>query len=790
MSLWIEDWVTQLRFARRSGSSHAFVLAGNVTDYAARETSGDEALAAQTRYLTLRQTLDRILLSQHLGPYAFVLHYDVASGVKFATPEMLERFRKFLTARDKAARKAHEEKQNELAGKQGAPSTTQSAVAGKKAHAFGAFAVPVAPVVTRDHDDDDPRVKAEEDAMLEAQILEELPDDLRQFYLELDDDEKNVVRHLPDFDTRVAHLMNLAEAKAQKKVNPLAPDGPEEDAPFELPEKPAIIWAFLKMMLAIELDEFAKHLKSVDPAFGKGLIKAPVAVIIHRPELAVDGGRDHARLSDFEKMVQSTLISVATDIGMERRGNLVVLVTEDENLLPESLTKPTSGFTVIEVPHPNHERRATFIEALPTRLDALVSDEVRFGKNPLAFDEGVTVSDVARSASAGLRLLDIEMVGREALVRRANPDDDTPRLTVDALWSRKKIYLKSSSAGQIKVERPISRLDWIGGQVEIKKYFARVAQNLRTGNRSRVPKGVLLVGPPGTGKSTFAQALAYLAGYAYCEIEGEADPFVGMSARNFKRNRSVIMRMEPVIVFEDEIDRKHLPRGAVFHGDSGTAAHQEALNHEFMADESRRGKVLWISAANMPNALEAALTRPGRFDRIIPVLPPKTPEGWADVFEGIGRKMTATVAPPFKWDVPREALIEIASKFPPDTMQAHANEFCYRALDYTGTEGILGPDELMRGVNDYRPRKEPEYKKQIDLALEYANSEELVPAEYRTSGTPVVVEEGNLPKVTGVTMSVHLDRAPPGMPLPPGVQGGDGNDSGDDNGGGTPPPSN
>lgn len=769
MSLLVEDWVVRLMVKQQAGAGHAFILAGNVTDYVSREKPKDGAPGA-LNYYTMRATLDRIC-GQHLGPFAFVLHYDIAGRLQFATPEMLERFRKFVSAREQAVRKERAEKLAALAQEK-QPKGKKKTPTPQKAHAFGAFRAPSADIeeMIAEDAEESRKMDAQEEAAAEAQLIEELPVDLRRFYLELDDNEKAIVRNLPNFEARVSHLLNLAEADARKKVNPLATDAPDGNAPFELPEKPAHIWAFLRAVLAIDFEECAKHLKPVDSAFQNGLVRAAVVVVIHRPELAVDGAGMNARLSDFEQMVQATLLGVASDSSIGLCGNLLMLVTEDENRLPESLTRPTSGFTVIEIPHPHEKSRAAFIEALPERLSALVSEEVRFSEKPLALPDGVTSHEMGRGVSAGLRLVDLENVGREALVARARPDDDTPRLTADALWQQKRVYLTRASGGQVKVKRPTVSFDWIGGHDEVKAYFRQVAEFMRRGDRSRIPKGVLLVGPPGTGKSMLSQGLATLVGYSFCTIEGEFDPFVGMSARNFKRNRRVIMQMEPVVVFEDEIDRKHLPRGAVFHGDSGTAANQEALNHEFMADDGRRGKVLWISAANKPDHLEAALTRPGRFDRIIPILPPKTPEGWAAVFEGVAKKMQVTVEPPFVWAVPPDALLEFAGQLPPDTMQGHVNEFCYRARFYTGPEGVLGPKELKRGIADYRPRKEPEYEKQIKLALEFANSEDLIPAAYRTHGVPVedVQQE---PEVTLIIQGYK--KAPPGTPTPPAGGGGE-----------------
>lgn len=102
------------------------------------------------------------------------------------------------------------------------------------------------------------------------------------------------------------------------------------------------------------------------------------------------------------------------------------------------------------------------------------------------------------------------------------------------------------------------------------------------------------------------------------------DRYVGSSERNIRRALDALVAFEPVLVFIDEIDQMGLNRGG--EGNSGTSDRVFGMLLEFMAREENRGRVCFLAASNRPDLLDAALKRPGRFDKKIVFGPPDASE--------------------------------------------------------------------------------------------------------------------------------------------------------------------
>ena len=158
----------------------------------------------------------------------------------------------------------------------------------------------------------------------------------------------------------------------------------------------------------------------------------------------------------------------------------------------------------------------------------------------------------------------------------------------------------------------------------------------------RIPKGVLLVGPPGTGKTLLAKAIAGEAKVPFFAMSGSdfEEMFVGVGASRMRDVFNEAKKRAPCIVFIDEIDsigQKRTGAGAL----GGNHAYEQTLNTmlvEMDGFDANEG-VIVIAATNRPDTLDAALLRPGRFDRQVVVELP-TLKGRREILELHGKKIT------------------------------------------------------------------------------------------------------------------------------------------------------
>ena len=138
---------------------------------------------------------------------------------------------------------------------------------------------------------------------------------------------------------------------------------------------------------------------------------------------------------------------------------------------------------------------------------------------------------------------------------------------------------------------------------------------------ARIPKGVLLVGPPGTGKTLLAKAAAGEANVPFFSISGSdfVEMFVGVGASRVRDLFATAKKCAPAIVFIDEIDAIGQKRSGGAYG--GNDEREQTLNQlltEMDGFEGNNGVII-LAATNRPESLDPALTRPGRFDRRVPV---------------------------------------------------------------------------------------------------------------------------------------------------------------------------
>ena len=167
----------------------------------------------------------------------------------------------------------------------------------------------------------------------------------------------------------------------------------------------------------------------------------------------------------------------------------------------------------------------------------------------------------------------------------------------------------------------------VAGEDEAKESLQEIVDFLHNPKRyedigAKMPKGVLLVGPPGTGKTLLARAVAGEAGVSFFSIAGSefVEMFVGMGASKVRDLFKQANEKAPCIIFIDEIDTIGKKRDGAS-GMGGNDEREQTLNQlltEMDGFDAAKGVII-LAATNRPESLDPALTRPGRFDRRVPV---------------------------------------------------------------------------------------------------------------------------------------------------------------------------
>jgi cell division protease FtsH len=184
---------------------------------------------------------------------------------------------------------------------------------------------------------------------------------------------------------------------------------------------------------------------------------------------------------------------------------------------------------------------------------------------------------------------------------------------------------KSRARVQMEPQTQVTFGD-VAGIDQAKLELAEVVDFLKNADRftaigAKIPKGVLLVGPPGTGKTLLAKAVAGEAGVPFFSISGSefVEMFVGVGASRVRDLFEQAKTNAPCIVFIDEIDAVGRQRGAGMGG--GNDEREQTLNQLLTEMDGFEGNtgIIIIAATNRPDVLDAALLRPGRFDRQVVV---------------------------------------------------------------------------------------------------------------------------------------------------------------------------
>lgn len=401
-----------------------------------------------------------------------------------------------------------------------------------------------------------------------------------------------------------------------------------------------------------------------------------------------------------------TLLTMVMDWGNDpaiiASGNIAILMTRDLENINSALRAASARFEAIEIPLPGYDERLGFVNWF-------------LADSPVALADDLTVERVASLTSA------LSLMAIEDIMLRAQREG---KLTVENIKTRKKEIITSEYTDVLEVLDPERSFDDIGDLDHIKAFMRRsVIDPVLAGNYARVPMGVLFTGPAGTGKSIMAEAVAKESGLNCCVLNPAKlfDKYVGGTEQRVHRVFRAIMSLAPAIVFVDEIDQS-ISRGES--GDSGVSNRFFKSMLEFMSDTSHRGRVVFLAATNRPDMLDAALRRPGRFDKKIPFLVPDR-DGRASILQVMMRRYMGVQGA----GIPA-AVLDDTDNWTGAELEAAV----VKAVELMQDEGL----DPVQAINEATRRMIPstadiEYMTQI--AIRECNDLDLLPPAYRNRNT-------------------------------------------------------
>ena len=286
--------------------------------------------------------------------------------------------------------------------------------------------------------------------------------------------------------------------------------------------------------------------------------------------------------------------------------------------------------------------------------------------------------------------------------------DDVLRL----IAKRKREIIERECFGLIEFVSPNHDFSVVGGMDEIKRELIGISSHIREGRTSRVPMGLLFVGPMGTGKTFVAEAFVRESGLTGIKLKNFRSKWVGSTESNLERILDVVQAIGNIIVIIDEGDRS-FGSGDAGEGDGGTSSRVVARLKEFMSDTSNRGRVLFILMTNRPDKLDIDIKRAGRLDRKIPFLYAQAPEQIESVLQAQFRKhkLTTTIEFPRDRETVSTPILGLSN--------ADLEALALLANNYAAEQGTadspVTPELFAQAIADYLPSRDVEMLEYMEL---------------------------------------------------------------------------
>lgn len=372
-----------------------------------------------------------------------------------------------------------------------------------------------------------------------------------------------------------------------------------------------------------------------------------------------------------------------------------------------------------------HPRTARVKVPLPGPEEIAGTLRLLAGRCPTAL-RGFALSDSLDQVGHALAGSSLSAV--ESMVLRAEHRREA--IQPEQIGEIKKAMVEADADGLVELVRSARTLDDFAGNEPVKRWLRQDLALWRRGEIRALPKGYLVCGPVGTGKTFLAGCLAGEAGVPVVKIKNFRERWVGTTEGNLEKIFRLLQALGRVIVFVDEADQTLGRRGA--DGDSGLSGRVYSMIAQEMGRSDTRGRVIWILASSRPDLLEVDLKRPGRLDVRVPLYPTASAEEGFELLAALARRWSMDLS----GDEARERLLPLV----PDLLTPAAAEAlafkAYRevhASEAASESGTVTVEEAYGQVLvQYRPSVPLEILElQIRLATEEATDGTLVPERFR-----------------------------------------------------------
>jgi hypothetical protein len=300
------------------------------------------------------------------------------------------------------------------------------------------------------------------------------------------------------------------------------------------------------------------------------------------------------------------------------------------------------------------------------------------------------------------------------------------KLSPETLVELKKQLVENDCNGLIEFVQTRRTLDDLYGLENVKSWLRQDLALWQKGESEALPKGYLICGPVGTGKTFLVECLAGEAGVPVVKMKNFRDKWVGSTEGNLERIFRLLQALGRCYVFVDEADQT-LGRRESGTGDSGLSGRIYSMMAEEMGSSNSRGKIVWVLASSRPDLIEVDLKRPGRVDVKIPLFPTATAREGFQLIQTLCRKRGI--------DLPAEQFAEVEGTIPELLTPGAAEALAVKVYRLAKTQNAPPLEALRAALANYRPPVAVNVmQEQIRLAVKESSDLDFVPACFAKFG--------------------------------------------------------